>query len=516
MNNNVGLEHFAQTTPERTAVISGNDRWSFAELNAQANRFAQALRHAGLNAGDTFAIIAPNCPEYLIAYFGAMRAGLFIVAVNWHLSREELAYLLADSQTAAVLVHVRHARTLEDALVQAGRSLVLRIALPAREGYTSWNDFLATGAPTGFATSLLGRTLLYTSATTGRPKAIETELTDSARARERTLRLHAGFNASAGIEVGSGATHLCTSMLYHPTPLECAAVAIELGHPVVLMERWEPEEALRLIELYQVQTTMMVPSMFVRLLKLPRATRERYSVSSLRFVSHGCAPCPMEVKRDLLAWWGPIIWEAYGSSEASGTIVSPEEWLRYPGTVGRPYATSAVRILDSEGRDMPAGEAGLVYLRRFTGDRFAYRGEPEKTRAAWRGEFCTAGDIGYVNEEGYLFLCDRACDVIICGGKNVYSAELERVLILHPQVADCAVFGVPHALLGEVAHAVVEPIAGSNAGPELRRQLKSFLAERLSLEKLPRQIEFIDRLPRDPNGKLFKRHLRERYQPSSG
>jgi len=249
--------------------------------------------------------------------------------------------------------------------------------------------------------------------------------------------------------------------------------------------------------------------MFVRLVKLPPAVRERYSTASLRFVTHGAAACPPDVKRAMLEWWGNIIWESYGATEVQGTIVNAEEWLRYPGTVGRPMPGSAVKILDIDGNELPPLEVGFIYLTPHTGDRFEYKGDPEKTRRSYRGDFVTVGDLGYLNEDGYLFICDRSNDLIISSGMNIYPAEIETVLVQHRLVADCAVLAEPHELLGEVPKAFVQLVPGATPGPTVTADLLHFLGERLAAMKLPKRVEYVSELPRDPNGKLYKRLLRE-------
>jgi long-chain acyl-CoA synthetase len=298
-------------------------------------------------------------------------------------------------------------------------------------------------------------------------------------------------------------------MLYHAAPLEWATMALHLGHMLVLIERWDPESLLALIDRHRVTTTFMVPTMFTRLVKLPEDVKARYSTASLRFVGHGAAPCPAEVKRQMIDWVGPVIWEAYGASEGSGTLVNSQEWLQYPGTVGRPIPGTRLKILDDAGNEVAPGVVGTIYLTRYTGDRFEYRGDPEKTKAAYRGDFFTVGDLGYLNPEGYLFICDRKADMIICGGANVYPAEIEGLLVQHPQVADCVVFGIPDALMGEAIKAVVQLVPGAQPGPAMTIDILDFLGARLAAGKLPRRVEYMAELPRDPNGKVYKRRLRD-------
>lgn len=272
---------------------------------------------------------------------------------------------------------------------------------------------------------------------------------------------------------------------------------------------WDPELLLRLIEKHRVTTTFLVPAMLVRLVKLPDEVRRRYRTSSLRFVVHGGAPCPPETKRAMIEWWGNVLWEAYGATEAQGTIVSAEDWLRRPGTVGKPHSGAAVKIMDEKGCELPPFEVGLVYLRSVVGEPFEYKGDPDKTRASRRGDFITMGDLGYLDDEGYLFLCDRATNVIISYEMNIYPAAIETVLVQHPHVRDCAVVGVPHAIVGEVPKAYVQLEAGAVPGPTITVELLRFAGTRLAHMKLPRRFEYIERVPRDPNGKLYRRLLRK-------
>jgi long-chain acyl-CoA synthetase len=347
----------------------------------------------------------------------------------------------------------------------------------------------------------------YTSGTTGRPKAVQRST--PALDPDQMAALLAPNLARYDIEPGGDHVHLVTSPMYHLAPLSFGYFSLHFGHPVVLMDRFDPERALALIERHRVTTTHMVPTQFHRLLLLPEATRRRYDVSTLRHVMHAAAPCPVELKRKMLAWWGPVIYEYYGASEGGGTLVRAEEWLAKPGTVGRPWPGAGVRVLDDEGKDLPPGETGTVYLKLMMD--FAYKGDPEKTRASRRGEWFTVGDVGFLDADGFLFLCDRKIDMIITGGVNVYPAEVEAALLAHPEVGDAAVFGIPHAEWGEEVKAVVEPAPGVAADAALAARLLAHCRERLAGYKCPRSIDFAEALPRDANGKLYKRRLRDPY-----
>ena len=304
--------------------------------------------------------------------------------------------------------------------------------------------------------------------------------------------------------------HFCGSPLYHTAVLVFAGGSIHLGHTVVVLEKWTPEDTLRLIEKYRVTTSHMVPTQFHRMLALPEEVRNKYDLSSLRHMVHAAAPCPVDVKRRMIEWWGPVIDEYYAASEGGGTYVFPDEWMKKPGTVGKPWPISEVKIFDDDGNELPTGEIGTVYMHMQTGN-FEYHKDKEKTDKNRLGKFWTVGDIGYFDEDGYLFLCDRKADMIISGGANIYPAEIESVLLMHPKVGDAAVFGIPHDDWGEEVKAVIEPAAGIEPSDDLAHEILTFCADKLAKFKTPKSIDFTPELPRDPNGKLYKRKLRDPY-----
>ncbi len=505
--NEMGFDYFAQLDPQALALIDPQGRrWSRGELFALANRLSRALRDSGLKRGDALALMAPNCAEYLAIYLAATQVGLYLVPINWHLSQPEISYILEDSAARLLIVHGRLGGVLLSSLVANQGSVATLIAIGKVPGYREFEDFIANQPDQALEDPLPGRVMAYTSATTGRPKAICLPLPDSRAALEKTIRFH----IAAGKRLGPSDIHLFASMLYHSAPLEGAVIALHMGHIAILVDRPDPQALLELIERYAVTTALVVPTLFVRLLKLPEEVRRRYRTSTLRQVLHTGAPCPVEVKQQMMEWWGPVIWDTYGAAEGAGTIASPAEWLKYPGTVGKAIPGSDIRILgDDDGPELPRGEVGTVYLTRYTGDRFEYKGDAEKTRACHRGDHFTVGDLGYMNEEGYLFICDRKVDMIISAGTNIYSAEVERVLVLHPGIADCAVFGVPDELLGESVKAVIQLAPHVEPSKELTAEIMKFLGERLSAIKLPRRVEYAAELPRDPTGKLYKRRLRD-------
>jgi long-chain acyl-CoA synthetase len=358
-----------------------------------------------------------------------------------------------------------------------------------------------------------GASMHYTSGTTGRPKGVRRALSglDPDDAGELATVLLQIFGATPG----QPNAHLVTSPNYHTAVTVFGAAALHLGHTVVYMDRWDAEQALALVERYRITSTHMVPTHFKRMLALPPGARNRYDLSSMKWMIHAAAPCPVPLKREMLDWWGPRIYEYYAATEGGGTLATPQEWLERPGTVGRPWPLSEVRVLDDDGRDCPPGVPGTVFMKTAERD-FAYKGDPDKTAANRIPGFFTVGDIGYLDGDGYLFLCDRKADVIISGGANIYPAEIESELMAHPKIADVAVFGIPDDDWGEQVMAVVEPAPGAEPGPELAAELIGSLDGRLARMKWPRTVDFIAEMPRDPSGKLRKRQLRDRYWKDQG
>jgi long-chain acyl-CoA synthetase len=350
--------------------------------------------------------------------------------------------------------------------------------------------------------------MLYTSGTSGRPKGVRRALTGEDP--DTVAPFTSWFFGIFGLKPFDGHVHLCCSPLYHTAVLNFATISIQLGHPVVLMDRFDPENLLALVERYRVTSSHMVPTQFRRLLALPEPVRSLYDVSSLRTMIHAAAPCPQEVKRRMLDWWGPVVVEYYAATEGGGSVITAQEWLAKPGSVGTAWPGSEVRVLDDNGDDQPTGEPGLVYMR-MGASTFDYHKDEEKTLASRARGMFTVGDIGYLDPDGYLYLCDRKGDMIISGGVNIYPAEIESELSCHPAVADVAVFGIPHEEWGEEIKAVVQPADGSTPGPELTAELLGFLDGRLAKFKRPRTIDYVAELPRDPNGKLYKRRLRDPY-----
>jgi long-chain acyl-CoA synthetase len=504
-----GLWTIAATTPDQMAVVDPDGSTvSYGELAAAADRIGRGLQALGLKPGDCVAGLLPNSTEALALAFAALEAGLYVVPVNWHLTAAEVGYILTDSGTAAFVAHERFAANAVAAADAAGIATTARFAVGEIPGFAPLADLGADGTTDRPDPRTAGALMVYTSGTSGRPKGVRRALTGEDP--DQVPMAAPWFFGLFGLKPFDGHVHLCCSPLYHTAVLNFAMISLQLGHPVVLMDRFEPEEMLRLIDQYQATHTHMVPTQFRRLLALPEQVRERYDVSSMRAAIHGAAPCPHEVKRRMLDWWGPVVIEYYAASEGGGTAITAQEWLERPGSVGQAWPRSEVRVFDEEGNDMPVGEPGLVYLRMGV-STFDYYKDEEKTLASRARGMFTVGDIGYLDADDYLYLCDRGSDLIISGGVNIYPAEIESELACHPAVADVAVFGIPHDEWGEEIKAVVEPAAGATPGPEFTAELLAFLSGRVAKFKLPRTIDYVEELPRDPNGKLYKRRLRDPY-----
>jgi long-chain acyl-CoA synthetase len=498
----------AEAEPERLALIEPDGHaLNAGALAARCNQLVHVLRARGLAHGDAVAVLLPNGEPLLATLLAVMQAGWHWVPINTSLTASEVAWILADSGAQAFVAHSLHAEVAAAAASEAGMPAAGRIAVGSIPGFTSFEALLADQPRARPGDRLAGQFMQYTSGTTGRPKAVQRST--PALDPDQMAALLAPNLGRYDITPGGDHVHLVTSPMYHLAPLSFGYFSLHFGHPVVLLERFDPEAALVAIERHRVTTTHMVPTQFHRLTLLPEAVRRRYDVSSLRHVMHAAAPCPVELKRKMLEWWGPVIYEYYGASEGGGTMVRATEWLAKPGTVGRPWPGAGVRVLDDEGKDLPPGEIGTVHLK-LTMD-FAYKGDAEKTRASRRGEWFTVGDVGWLDADGYLFLSDRKIDMIITGGVNVYPAEIEAALLAHPEVGDAAVFGIPNAEWGEEVKAVVEPAPGVAADAALAEKLLAHCRARLAAYKCPRTIDFSEALPRDPNGKLYKRRLRDPY-----
>ena len=505
----MAVAHWTAMFPDAPAVIEGDRVLRFAELNARANQLVRALRARGVRPGVGIALLCANRTEFVEVVTAADRCGLRLTPVNWHLTTDEAAYILDDCEASAIVADARFAdvAATATALVPA---LKVRLAVGGEiSGFDPYDGALASEPGDDIDDPVIGTRMLYTSGTTGRPKGVHKEASTAGPAAFAS----AASAWASGYRPGQGQLHLCTGPLYHAAPLQLSLVVPHTGGVgVALMDGWDAEETLRLIERHRITHTHMVPTMFHRLLSLPPEVKERYDLSSLSFVVHGAAPCPVPVKQGVIDWWGPIVVEYYAATEGAGTVVRSDDWVKRPGTVGRPEAPDHIRILDDDGNGLPAGDTGTVYLKAPDDSRFDYFKDNAKTARAYRGTYYTLGDVGYLDEEGFLFLTDRSANLIISGGVNIYPAEVEAVLITHPAVGDVGVVGVPHLEWGEEVVAVVEPQPGVRGTNALAAELLSWCGPRLARFKCPRRVEFTDELPRHDNGKLYRQVLRDRYR----
>jgi long-chain acyl-CoA synthetase len=507
----LGFWALAAARPDHLALVDPDGREVRAgELLASANRLVHGLRALGLQTGDSVAMLLPNSREVFELYLAVLQAGFYLVPINWHLVGPEIAYILQDCEAKAFVAHARFADVARAAADEIGFPAAGRVAvggdIPGFRPYAELQAGQPTSTPPERTT---GAVMNYTSGTTGRPKGVRRPLPGVPP--ETMATSFGGMLFLFRLQPFDDNVHICGSPLYHTAVLVFAGGAIHIGHTVVVMDKWTPEDMLALIDHRRVTNTHMVPTQFVRLLALPPEVKARYDVSSLRHMVHAAAPCPPEVKRAMLGWWGPVIDEYYAASEGGGTLVTAEEWLQKPGTVGKPWPISEIAIFDDDGNRIEEPNViGTVYMSMGTAS-FEYHKDQEKTKKNRIGSFFTVGDVGLIDEDGFLFLRDRKIDMIISGGANIYPAEIENVLLSHPKVGDAAVFGIPHEDWGEEVKAVIEPAEGIEANDELAAEILAFCGDKLAKFKTPKTVDFTNEMPRDPNGKLYKRKLRDPY-----
>ena len=508
---------YAQQHAERAAFImaSTGEAVSHREFEKRSNRLAHLLRQHGLQRLDHYAVFMENNNRFLEVCSAGERSGLYYTCANSYLKADELAYIIINSESQILVTSVSSLPVAREALKQCPRVLLCLVvdggtAAHGRAGSAQLRDYAdATAAWPGtpIADEWLGAAMLYSSGTTGRPKGILRPLPENPPSQPLVL-----FDFLQTLWQGrEGMLYLSPAPLYHSAPLSNVSVTLRNGGTVVVMEHFDPLQDLALVEKYRITHTQLVPTMFSRMLKLPPGERTRHDLSSLQIAIHAAAPCPVPVKEQMIAWWGPIIHEYYGATEGLGfTACNTAEWLAHRGSVGR-VLLGDLHILDAQMQPVPKGTSGEVWFK--TANPFVYFNDPERTaqtRSA-DGSMSTVGDMGYVDDDGYLYLTDRSSFMIISGGVNIYPQECENLLITHPKVADAAVFGVPNVDLGEEVKAVVQPLAGITASPELAQELITFCNEHLSRHKCPRSVDFTDALPRLPTGKLYKRLLRDQY-----
>jgi acyl-CoA synthetase (AMP-forming)/AMP-acid ligase II len=501
----------AALTPDRPAVImaSSGAVLTYRELNERSMRLARLLAASGLREGDRVAILAENHIRYFEVYWAAIRSGLYLTGVNWHLTAEEAGYIVANSGAKALVTTATMVGTVQAMLPDLPECRTRLIVDDTADGFEPYEEAIAAYPAEEVPGRRRGDILLYSSGTTGRPKGVRQPLKDQTVAEGGSLA--ALERALMGMDEAT--VYLNPAPLYHAAPLGWTAGVHELGGTSVIMERFDPEQYLALVERYRVTHSQLVPTMFVRMLKLPAEVRGRYDLSSLRQVVHAAAPCPAEVKRAMLDWWGPIICEYYSSTEGNCfTFITAQEWLDHPGSVGKPFLGTP-HVCDESGTELPPREVGVIYSYR-PDSSFEYLGDQEKTqhtRHPVHPGWTTIGDMGYLDADGYLYLADRKNFMIISGGVNIYPAEIEGCLILHPAVADAAVFGLPDPEMGEFVQAVIQLADGVAGTPELAAELTTFARQHIAGYKVPRRIDFRESLPRMPTGKLAKGPLRDEY-----
>jgi long-chain acyl-CoA synthetase len=504
------------------SLVSGGRTLTAAALDERVARAASGFAALGLKQGDCAALLLRNDFAFLEASLAAVRLGAYAVPINWHFKAEEVGYVLSDCGAKVLVAHADLLVGVAGAVPDGVKVLAVETPPELRASYgvapevcgvpsapADWNRWVGEQALWQGPPLPQRASMIYTSGTTGRPKGVRRQpLTPELEARMAGYRERI-YGLRDGIRT------MVPGPLYHSAPNSFALRAARVASLIVLMPRFDPEAFLALVQEHRIEAMFMVPTMFVRLLKLPAEVRRRYDLSSLRFVMHAAAPCPVEVKREMIGWLGPVIHEFYGSTESGAvTVADSREWLGRPGTVGRPVHGGEVRIYADEGRRLGAGEIGEVFTRLEFLPDFTYHGLPARRAEIEREGFITSGDVGWLDADGYLFLCDRKRDMVISGGVNIYPAEIEAVLIGCPGVRDCAVFGVPDGEFGEALMAVVEPQPGLPA-PSIA-EVRAHLARHLADYKVPKRIELRSDLPREDSGKIFKRRLRDPYWAGTG
>jgi long-chain acyl-CoA synthetase len=509
----LGFWYISEDRPDQPAIVESpsGETLSFGELAGRAHQLVHALRARGVKPGDVVAYALPNSVDILVWQLGLSEAGVYSLALNPALTPSEMWAIAEHAGAAAIAIHVDYADRAQDLAGRLSAGLLVSVGGPV--GGLVDQDDLLSGQPTHPPDDrLAGAVLTYSSGTTGKPKGVWRErlqidpwaLADIMKTFGRAFQ----FMPYDGV-------HLVTAGLSHGGCFGYAQGALNVGQALAVHKRFGPEPALAAIEKHRVTTAYMVPTQFVRLLKLPEPVRTKYDVSSLKSVVHSAAPCPLEVKKQMMDWWGPVIWETYGAMEGAATIAKPRHWLDKPGTVGRAIRGVTLTIVDDDGNQLGPDEVGQVYIQT-EGPDWDYLDEPELTASVKRGRAFTVGDIGHLDADGFLFLCDRAKDMIISGGVNIYPAEIEGVLSAHPCVGDVAVIGVPDDEWGEQVKAIIELTAGSTPSDPLAADMIDYCRQNLAGFKIPRSIDFVDELPRTEAGKLYKRLLRDRYWADAG
>lgn len=503
----------AQTYPHKPAIVMANsgEMVTYGQLDERSNQGAQLFRSLGLKAGDHIGMMLENNRQFLEICWAAQRSGLIFTPISTHLKQDETAYILKSCGAKLFIGSLKLADVAQQILQNAGDVEHFYMVGGIRDGFESWEVDCDMQATTPIDDQSHGMPMVYSSGTTGQPKGVFQAAPD-----EDVFAPHflAG-TIGAGFGFGEETVYLSPAPLYHAAPLHYNMMCLYQGGTSIVMEHFDPERALQLIQEHRITHSQWVPIMFIRMLKLDDEIRLKYDISSLQVAVHAAAPCPVETKEKMIDWWGEVIFEYYASSEGIGaTIIDSAGWLTHKGSVG-PAMVGELHILDDDGNELPTGEVGTVY---FSNDvpRFEYYDAPEKTSEVYNDKgWATCGDVGYLDTDAYLYLTDRKNFMIISGGVNVYPQEIENLLITHDKVADVAVFGIPNEEFGEEVKAVVEPMVWGDATDELAVELMEWLRERLSKIKIPRSLDFKEKLPRMDNGKLYKRHLADEYKGGS-
>lgn len=508
MSNQYYLSMHAHTAPDAAAcILAGqSEETSYRALEDSTNQIAHLFRSLGLSVGDGIVVMCQNHTRYYELFWAAHRAGLYFTPISWHSTTEETHYIIENSEAKAFIASARFEDVAKDVQKAIGSELTFLSVLGGIDNFARLEDLAASQPTIPITDETAGREMLYTSGTTGRPKGVKFPL--SGKPVTDTAPDDLSYIAEG---YGPGAVVLAPGPLYHASPLMSSRAMHRFGGAVLIIDKFDAEETLRYIEQYQVTHLICVPTHFVRMLKLPVEVRKKYDVSSVTLIMHTGAPCPVETKYAMIDWFGPIIVEFYGGTErVGGALIRSDEWLAHPGSIGRSVIGTAYVVDETTWQPLPPGETGVIYFD--TGEAFVYHGDEDKTKAmhspqGWR----TLGDIGRMDEEGYIYLTDRKSNMIISGGVNVYPQEAESRLITHPKVADVAVFGIPNEAFGEEVKAVVQPAPGVAAGADLEVELIAYCKEVLAGFKCPRSIDFDPHLPRQDNGKLYKQALKARY-----
>ncbi|HBP15166.1 MAG: AMP-binding protein [Pseudomonadota bacterium] len=509
--------HWATIFPDKPAAIdtANGETVTYRELNDRSNRLAQLMWDRGLRQGDHVSIFMENNLAYFEVLWAALRSGLYFTSVNRYLTTEEAGYIIDNSESQALITSIGVAEVAEGLAAFAPNCQTWLCVGGSLEGYEDYEDGINSHPAQPLEQEPAGTFMLYSSGTTGRPKGILRPLPEGLISSADNL---VGGLLGGLWQFDENVVYLSPAPLYHSAPLSFSSGTQALGGTVVMMHRFDPIQALQAIEDYQVTHSQWVPTMFTRMLKLPEADRSGFDLSSHKVAIHAAAPCPPDVKRQMFDWWGPIVYEYYGGTELNGfTHCGPEEWLAHPGTVGRSLL-GTIHICDEDGTELPNGEQGIVYFEMETMP-FEYLKDAEKTREAQHpkhANWTALGDVGYVDDEGYLYLTDRATFMIISGGVNIYPQEIEDAMIMHDKVADVAVIGVPNAEMGEEVKAIVQPADGVQPDEDLAEELLGYARERIAHYKCPKSVDFRDELPRLPTGKLYKRLLKDEYWGKTG